>query len=333
MMDLKTDYMGFELKGPIVASSSPMTDSPELAVRLEDAGVSAVVLPSLFEEQISLEGRELDRHESHGESFYEAASYFPDMRSYNRGPNGYLDLVRRCSEKLSIPVIASLNGVSTGGWTNYARWIEEAGADGLELNAYFLPAEPSMTGVQVEDMYVELVKEVKASVNIPVAVKLSPFFSSLPNLAKKLEEAGANAIVLFNRFYQPDFDLEKLEITPGLTLSDSSELRLRLRWVSLLFGRVRPDLAITGGVHTSEDVLKCMLAGARVAMMASALLKNGPEHVFRTLQGVSSWLEERDYESVRQMQGSMSHRSTAEPAALERANYMKVLGSYPRPRP
>jgi dihydroorotate dehydrogenase (fumarate) len=328
MADITTNYMGFQLKGPLVASSSPLTGTLDGLLRLEDAGASAVVLPSLFQEQISLEVRTLDRRESRKHTFYEAASYFPDMRPYNEGPEAYLELVRRARGRLSIPVIASLNGLSPGDWTRYARRLEEAGADGIEVNSYFLPADPEMTGEEVEGMYIDLVRGVKASVNIPVAAKLCPFFSSLPNLAKRLDEAGANALVLFNRFYQPDIDLEKLDAKTDLELSESGELRLRLRWVSLLYGKVRPDLAITGGVHTAEDVLKCMLAGARAAMVASVLLERGPEHLAQILRKVSAWMDKRGFESISRLQGCVSHRATAEPAALERAAYMKVLSSY-----
>jgi dihydroorotate dehydrogenase (fumarate) len=250
------------------------------------------------------------------------------MGSYKLGPDDYLEHVRRAKAAVGIPVIASLNGVSTGGWIEHARLIEEAGADALELNVYFIPTDPTMDGAEVERMYVELVRDVKASLGIPVAVKLGPFFSALANVVRRLDEAGADALVLFNRFYQPDLDIERLEVVPNLVLSTSAELRLRLRWVAILYGQVRADLAVTGGVHTAEDVLKAVMAGAAVAMMTSALLQNGVQHLSRVLGGVAGWMEEHEYDSIRQMRGSMSQRSVAEPTAFERANYLKVLRSY-----
>ena len=329
MSDLSTNYLGLTLKNPMVASASPLCEDLAAIRRMEDAGAAAVVMHSLFEEQLTLESHDLDKYLSHGtESFAESLTYFPDMTHYNLGADGYLEHLRRVKAAVGIPVIGSLNGVSTGGWISYARKIQEAGADALELNIYYIPTDPEMTGGQVEQMYLDLVRDVKASVKIPVAVKLGPFFSAMANMARRLDQAGANALVLFNRFYQPDFDLEKLEVTPNLRLSTSEELRLRLRWVAILYGHVRCDLAVTGGVHTAEDVVKCMMAGARVAMTTSALLMHGVEHLATLRAGVVSWMEEHEYESVRQMQGSMSQKSVAEPAAFERANYMKVLRSY-----
>lgn len=329
MINLSTTYLGLTLKNPLVASSSPLCESVDNVRRMEDAGAAAVVLHSLFEEQITLESRDLDRYLSYGtESFAEALTYFPDMTDYNLGPDGYLEHIRRVKAAVDIPIIGSLNGVSSGGWIRYARKIEEAGADALELNVYYIPTDPGLTCAQVEGMYVDLVRDVAASVRIPVAVKLSPYFSSMANVARRLDRAGAKALVLFNRFYQPDFDLENLEVAPNLVLSTSQELRLRLRWVAILYGTIEADLAVTGGVHTAEDVLKVMMAGARVAMMTSALLRNGIAHLSRVLADLVAWMEEHEYESIRQMQGSMSQRSVAEPAAFERANYMKVLRSY-----
>ncbi len=329
MTDLSTTYLGLTLKNPLVVSASPLSEDVANIRRMEDAGAAAVVLHSLFEEQISLESHELDRYLSYGtESFAESLTYFPEMRTYNLGPEGYLEHVRRAKAAVKIPVIGSLNGVSTGGWIKYARKIQEAGADALELNLYFIPTDPKMTGAQVEQMYVDLVRDVKASVGIPVAVKLNHFFSAMANMAQCLDESGADALVLFNRFYQPDFDLENLEVVHSLTLSSSYEVLLRLHWVAILYGHIRADLAITGGIHTAQDVLKAMMAGARVAMMTSALLKHGIDHLARVRADVVAWMEEPEYTSIRQMQGSMSYRSVANPSAFERANYMKVLSSY-----
>lgn len=329
MVDLSTTYLGLTLKNPLVVSPSPLCEQIDNIRQMEDAGASAVVLPSLFEEQITLESHHLDRYLSHGtESFAESLTYFPDMIDYNLGPDGYLELVRRAKFVVDIPIIGSLNGVSTGGWITYAKKIEEAGADALELNTYYIPTDPELTGAQVEQMYLDLVRDVKASVRIPVAIKLSPNFSAIPNMARRLDQAGADALVMFNRFYQPDFDLENLEIVPSLILSGSYELLVRLTWVAIVYGHVRADLAITGGVHTALDVLKAMMVGARVAMMTSALLTHGIGHLNTVRADLLSWMEQHEYESIRQMQGSMSHRSVANPAAFERANYMKVLSSY-----
>ncbi len=329
MTDLTTTYLGLALKNPLVVSASPLCEELETVRRMEEAGAAAVVLHSLFEEQLRLESESLDRFLSHGtESFAEALSYFPDMAQYNLGPDGYLEHLRRVKTAVGIPVIGSLNGVSTGGWIGYAKKIQEAGADALELNVYYLPTDPELTGAQVEEMYCSLVRDVKASLKIPVAVKLGPSFSAMANMARRLDQAGANGLVLFNRFYQPDFDLEKLEVVPNLVLSDSHELRQRLCWVAILCGKVQADLAITGGVHTAEDVIKTMMAGARVAMMTSALLRHGVQHLKTVRGGILAWMEAHEYTSIRQMQGSMSQRSVAEPAAFARANYMRVLRSY-----
>jgi dihydroorotate dehydrogenase (fumarate) len=329
MIDLSTTYLGLTLKNPLVVSSSPLCEKLDNIRRMEDAGASAVVLHSLFEEQITLESHYLDRYLSHGtESFAESLTYLPDMADYNLGPDGYLDHIRRAKFAVDMPVIGSLNGSSTGGWITYAKQIEEAGADALELNTYYIPTDPEMTGAQVEQMYLDLVRDIKQSVKIPVAVKLSIFFSAIPNMMKRLDEVGADALVLFNRFYQPDFDLENLEVVPNLILSGSYELLVRLNWIAILYGRIRPDLAVTGGVHTALDVLKAMMVGARVAMMTSALLENGIQHLSTVRSELLAWMEAHEYESIRQMQGSMSHRSVPNPAAFERGNYMKVLSSY-----
>lgn len=329
MVDLSTTYLGLNLKHPVMPSASPLSDGLDKIRRLEDAGAAAVVLPSLFEEQIVGESHLLDHFLSYGaESYAEALDYFPEMDSYNVGPHEYLDLLRRAKEAVSIPVIGSLNGVSTGGWIEYARMMQEAGADALELNIYYIPTDPMVSGVDVLQMYLNVVHDVKANISIPLAVKLGPFFSSFGNVAMRLNNAGADGLVVFNRFYQPDFDLERLEVVPNLHLSNSYEMRLPLRWVSILYGRVPVDFAITSGVHTYEDVLKGIMAGAKVTMMASELLRHGVGRIGLVVQELERWLEEHEYESVKQAQGSMSMRNVAEPAAFERANYMKVLQSW-----
>jgi dihydroorotate dehydrogenase (fumarate) len=329
MIDLSTRYLGMDLANPLVVSASPLCEDLATLRALEEAGAAAVVLHSLFEEQLTIESYDLDHFLAAGADTYpEALSYFPDMTDYNTGPGGYLDHLREAKAAVRIPVIASLNGVSQGKWLEYAHLLESAGADALELNAYFLPTDPDQDGATVERMYLDLVKAVKRQVQIPVAVKLGPFFSAPVNMARRLGEAGAEGLVLFNRFYQPDFDLEALDVVPHLALSHSSELLLRLHWVALMHGRVRSDLAITGGVHTAQDVLKALMAGANVAMLTSALLKHGVGHLTKLLSEVRAWMEEHDYESVRQLQGSMSYQNVAEPAAFERANYLRVLRAY-----
>ena len=329
MLDLTTTYLGLKLKNPLVVSPSPLTEHIGNILRMEDAGASAVVLHSLFEEQIVVESQALDEYLSYGtESFAESLSYFPDLHSYALGPDGYLDLIRKAKQAVNIPVVASLNGVSTGGWIKYAKEMEQAGADALELNVFYIANDAGLASEKVEEMYTSLVSHVKASVRIPVAVKLGPYFSSMANMGRKLDEAGADALVLFNRFYQPDFDLESLEVVPNLHLSTHHELLLRLHWVATLFGQVKADMAVTGGVHTAQDVLKSMMAGAKVAMMTSALLKNGIDHIKTVLADLDLWMVDHEYESIVQMQGSMSRRSVADPSTFSRANYMKVLGSY-----
>ena len=328
-MDLSTKYLGLTLKNPLVVSASPLSEDIDNIRKMEEAGASAVVLHSLFEEQITVESFELDRHLSDGaESSAESLSYFPDLTSYNMGPEGYLAQVARAKAAVKIPIIASLNGVSSGGWIRYAKKMEEAGADALELNIYTIPTDLDTTSEQIEQAYAKLVGDVKSSIGIPIAVKLGPFFSTLANLARRLERAGAGALVLFNRFYQPDFDLEALEIVPSLKLSTQYELLLRLHWVAILWGRVKVDLAITGGVHTAHDVLKAMMAGAQVVEIASALLKNGIGYLKTIESDLTAWMEEHEYESIHQMQGSMSQRSVADPNSFLRANYLKVLSSY-----
>lgn len=329
MSDLTTTYLGLNLKNPLVASASPLSKKIDKAKKLEEAGISAIVMYSLFEEQIIHESLELDHFLSRGaESFAEALTYLPDGGMYGVSPEKYLNQVAGLKKTVKIPVIGSLNGVSKGGWTGYAKKVEEAGADALELNLYFLSTDPNMTAVEIEDAQVELVAEVRSTIKIPLAVKLSPFVTSLPNFAKRIVDAGANGLVLFNRFYQPDFDLDELDIIHSLDLSTSADLRLPLRWISILYGKVNADYALTSGVHTANDVIKSMMAGAKVAMMASNLLHKGETVIPAMLNDLQTWMKEREYESVRQMQGSMSQKNVKEPAAFERANYMKVLGSW-----
>ena len=328
-MDLKTTYVGLDLKNPIVPSASPLSEDLGNIRRMEDAGASAMVMYSLFEEQIILESHQLDHYLSYGaESFAEALSYFPDIETYKVGPDVYLNRIRQAKEAVDIPIIGSLNGVSTGGWVEYARKIEEAGADALELNVYYIPTDLNTTSSEVEQMYLDVLRDVKNVVSIPVAMKLSPYFSATANMAHRLAEGGADALVLFNRFYQPDLDLENLEVVPRIVLSSTYELTLPLRWIAILYGRVPVDFAITSGVHTVEEVLKGLMAGAKVAMMTSELLKNGIPRIGQILEGMVQWMEEYEYESVAQMQGSMSQKNVSEPAAFERANYMKMLSSW-----
>jgi dihydroorotate dehydrogenase (fumarate) len=329
MIDLSTTYLGLPLKSPLVASASPMCDSVDNLRRLEDAGVGAAVLPSLFEEQLELESRTVDLDYSRGaESFAESLNYMPNLAAYNTGPEGYLDLIRRAHERCNFPIIASLNGATSGGWVHYAKLMEEAGASAIELNIYSIPVDPRRSSADLEREYVDLVRRVKQSVEIPVAVKLQPMVTSLPHFAAELDRAGAGALVLFNRFYQPDFDIDALEIVPILTLSLPQELLLRLHWVAILFRQVHADLAITGGVQSHYDVLKCVMAGANVAMMASALLRNGTGYARRVLADLQSWMGEHEYDSIEQMRGSLARQNVPNPRAYERGNYMRVLSSY-----
>jgi len=329
MTDLSTTYLGLNLKNPLVASASPLSKRIDRARKLEEAGMSAIVMYSLFEEQIVRESLELDHYLSRGtDSFAEALTYLPDGGMYGISPEKYLNQLAALKKALTIPVIGSLNGVSKGGWVSYACKIQDAGADALELNMYYIATDASITSNEIEDMQVELVAEVKSAVSIPLAVKISPFVTSMPNFTKRLVEAGADGLVLFNRFYQPDFDLDELEIIHSLDLSTSADLRLPLRWISILYGKVNADFALTSGVHTHEDVMKAMMSGAKVAMMASNLLHNGEQVIPLILSELQEWMKERQYESIQQMQGSMSQKFVKEPAAFERANYMKVLGSF-----
>lgn len=329
MVDLTTTYLGMKLKNPLVASSSPLTEKVENVKRMEEAGVSAIVMYSLFEEQITHESLELDYFLNQGtESFAESLTYFPNMGKYTLAPDKYIERLERTKKAVSIPVLGSLNGVSTGGWTSYARKIQDAGADGLELNMYYLPTDVDMTSDLLEQTYLRLVSDIRSTVNIPLAVKLAPYFTALPNFAKRLADAGVDGLVLFNRFYQPDMDLENLEVVPNLVLSNSNDLRLPLRWIAILYGKVKADLALTSGVHTAEDTLKAMMAGANVAMTTSAILKSGMQAVSAILKGMEEWMIAHEYDSITQMRGSMSQGAVADPAAFERANYMKVLNSF-----
>jgi len=328
-MDLSTTYMGLKLNNPIVPSASPLSESVDSVKRMEDAGAAAIVCYSLFEEQITHESGELDHYLSYGTEMYaEATSYFPEPEEFKLTPYEYLDHIANLKKAVKIPVIGSLNGVSTGGWVKYAKNIEDAGADGLELNVYYIPTNPNLAGSEIENMYIDTLKTVKENVKIPVAVKLSPYFSSMANMAKRLDKAGADALVLFNRFYQPDFDLEKLEVVPNLMLSTNWEMRLPLRWISILHGNINASMALTSGVHSSEDIIKVMMAGGDVAQICSELLMKGTSRIKDLLEGVENWMRENEYESIDMMKGSMSQKKVGEPAAFERANYMKTLQSY-----
>ncbi len=328
-MDLSTTYLGLKLKNPLVASASPLSNSIDNYKRLEDAGIAAVVNHSLFEEQITHEVGELQHYLSKGsESYAESLSYFPHEMDFNLGPEEYLTHIYRAKKAVRIPVIASLNARSEGGWVTFARQIQQAGADALELNVYFMATNPDMDGRAIEEVYIDILQEVKSVVTIPVAIKIGPYFSALANMAKRLDQAGADGLVLFNRFYQPDIDLEQLTVVPNVLLSTSYDLRLPLRWIAVLYGRVKANLAGTGGIHSNEDALKMIMSGADVAMLCSVLLRHGTGHVKVILQGIEKWMREHEYTSIAQMRGSMSQKSCINPEAFERANYMKTLQSY-----
>lgn len=323
MIDLSMSYLGLKLKNPIVASSSPLTAYIDNIKRMEEAGVAAVILPSLFEEQVEKQGLgPMDK-----KSLPHGLQHIPDMEEYNRGASGYLAHIYQAKRAVKIPIIASLNGYYGGGWVQYARLLEAAGADALELNIYYMATKPHVTGDDVEQMYMGLVRDVKKAVNIPVAIKLSPYFSAMANMATRLDKAGADGLVLFNRFYQPDFDLEERVVVSSLDLSSSVELRLRLRWVAILYDLVQADFGITGGVHTAEDVLKSVMAGAKVVMMASAFLAHGVEQVTSVLSDMESWLAAHEVESMASLLGTMSQKTVGDQTAFERANYMNVLSS------
>ena len=328
-MNLKTEYLGLKLDSPLMPGASPLADSLDMARRLEDAGASAIVMRSLFEEQITREmmGNIL-AVEEHEESFAEALSYFPKSSEFSLGPDEYLDQLRGICKALSVPVIGSLNGITVRGWLDYAKQIEEAGADALELNVYYLATDPDEESVAVESRTLEIVKAVKTALKIPVAVKLSPFFSALPHFVRELEQAGADGLVLFNRFYQPDIDVENLEAAPTLHLSDPSELLLRLRWLAIVEPAVKIPLAVSGGVHSGLDAIKSVMAGASAVQVVSALLRHGPEHLKRMRAEMEHWMEEHEYESLKQMLGSMSLAHCPDPNAFSRANYMRILQSW-----
>lgn len=328
-MNLQTKYLGKILKSPIVVSASPLSETIDNIRRMEDVGASAVVLYSLFEEQIRLEQIELEHTTTMGaEAYAESLSFFPQAYEYRLGPEEYLEHIHKAKEAVKIPIIASLNGSTNGGWINYAKKMEQAGADAIECNIYYIPTDMNLKGDEVEKTYVEIVKSVKSTVTIPVAVKLSPYFSNMANMAKQLDEAGADALVLFNRFYQPDIDLGQREVVPNILLSHSSAMRLPMRWIAILKGKIKADLAATSGIHTGEDVIKMLMVGANVAMVCSALLKSGISHIKTMENQMKSWMEEHEYNSVEEMIGSMSQAKVSDPSAFERAQYMKALTKY-----
>lgn len=328
-MDLTTTYLGLPLRSPLVASASPLSQSVDGMRKLEDAGAGAIVMFSLFEEQFRLEQLALHHHTTFGtDSFAEALSYFPQPQEFKASSVTYLELIRKAKERVSIPIIASLNGSTPGNWVKFAQQIEQAGADGLELNLYSIPTDPHLTGAQVEENDLEVVSLVRSAIRIPVAVKVSPFFSNMANMAKRFVETGANGLVLFNRFYQPDIDLETLEVRPNILLSTPQAQRLPMRWIAILYGHINADLAATGGIHSGTDAVKMLLAGATVTMMASTLLRNGPQHLGVVENELRDWMQEHEYESVAQMRGALSQRNAEDPAAYERAQYMKALTYY-----
>jgi dihydroorotate dehydrogenase (fumarate) len=325
-MQLATTYLGLPLKNPVMPGASPLVDQLDNVRRLEDAGAAAIVMHSLFEEQITNDQIAEFAHTEHpAESFAEAVSYFPRMEDYALGPERYLDQVSLIKESVDIPVIASLNGISLGGWIDYAKSIQQAGADALELNVYYIATDPNESGTAVEARTLDILQAVQETVTIPIAVKLSPFFSSPGHFAKQLDALGAAGVILFNRFYQPDIDIEELEATHRLDLSNSTELRLRLRWAAILHGHLRADIAVSGGIHTVEDIIKAIMCGAGVVQVVSALLKYGPSHIGSLIIGLYQWMEEHEYESVDQMRGSMSLSRCPDPSVFERANYLRVL--------
>src|SRR5579885_2614825 len=326
MPDLTTKYLGLKLRSPLVPSASPLSQEISSIRRLEDAGAAAIVLYSLFEEQLRLETLELDHHLSAGtESFAESLTYFPEPSEFRLGPEGYLEHIRKAKEAVGIPVIASLNGATVGGWTKFAQQIEQAGADALECNIYYIPSDPEIKAADIEQTYVDIVWAVKSAISIPVAVKLSPFFTNFAHVAKRLDDAGADGLVLFNRFYQPDIDLQELEIRPNVLLSTQQALRLPLTWIGILYGRVQASLAGTGGVHTAEDAVKLLMVGANVTMLCSSLMRHGINHLRHVERELREWMEEHEYESVKQMQGSMSQLRCPDPGAFERAQYMRAV--------
>lgn len=329
MADLTTTYLGLKLKNPLVVSSAPTTESIDNLKRMEAAGAGAVVLYSLFEEQIEMQNLGYTRYsKKYDDLLPDALNHIPDMEEYNQGASNYLAHIYQAKRAVDIPIIASLNGYYSGGWVQYARLMEAAGASAIELNVYYLASKPQVTGREIEQMHLDLINGIKAHVRIPVAIKLSPYFSAMANMAKRLDDAGVNGLVLFNRFYQPDFDIETRIVVPSLTLSERPELRLRLRWAAILYDKVKSDIAITGGVHTAEDVVKCLLAGAKVSMFTSALLRHGIEYLSVLRDDLNAWLDHHGYESASMLVGQMSQSNVDHPEAFARANYMRVLQSY-----
>jgi dihydroorotate dehydrogenase (fumarate) len=329
-MDLSTTYLGLKLRTPLVPSASPLSEELDSIKAMEDAGASAVVLYSLFEEQLRQDRAELDHHLEHGtESFAESLTYFPDLKDFRLGPEEYLKHIADAKSAVKIPIIASLNGSSVGGWTEYAKAIQSAGADALELNIYHIPTNADLTAGQIEQVYLDILKAVRLAVTIPVAVKLSPFFTNFANMAKRFDQGGANGLVLFNRFYQPDIDLDALEIKPNILLSTPMAMRVPLRWIALLYGHLRGSLAATSGIHRASDVLKMLMAGADVTMLCSALIRHGVRQIGVIERDLIAWMEEHEYDSVTQLKGSLSQKNCADPSAFERAQYMKALSQFP----
>lgn len=328
-IDLSTKYLGLELKNPLVVAACPLCRDADTLKSLEDAGAAAAVLPSLFEEQITHDEQEVNKlYEFQTESFAESLSYFPEMGSYNTGTKEYLELLETAKKQVSMPLIGSLNGATTGGWTSYAKSIVDAGADAMELNIYYIPTDPKMASADVERHYADLVANVKQAISVPLAVKIGPYFTSMPGILKQISDAGADGIVLFNRFLEPDIDLDTLQVSPNLVLSSRHELRLALRWIAILRDYTDISLAATGGVHFADDVIKALLAGADVVQMATALLRYGPPYINKLVEELERWLEEHEYASVTQMKGSLSRGNSPDPSAFERANYMKALTSF-----
>ncbi|HEY9810735.1 MAG TPA: dihydroorotate dehydrogenase-like protein [Halomicronema sp.] len=332
-MDLTTEYLGLKLRSPLVPSAAaPLTENIDNVRRMEDAGAGAVILHSLFEEQLIREKFELHHHLTHGtESYAEAITYFPEPELFHVSGEEYLEHIRTAKAAVNIPIIASLNGFTTGGWVEYANLMQQAGADAIELNIYYVPTDPNLSGAEVEQNYIDILREVKAEVNVPVAIKISPFFSNMANMAKRLDEAGANGLVLFNRFMQPDIDLENLEVSPHILLSTPQAMRLPMRWIAILYGKIGADLASTGGVQKGHDAIKMLMVGAKITQICSVLMRHGIEHLSVLEQEIKHWMEENEYESVNQMQGSMSQINCPDASAYERAQYMKGIQSYQPP--
>jgi len=328
-IDIRVKYLGLSLRSPLVPSASPLSADIGNIKKFEDVGAGAVVLPSVFEEQIQKEDEELEKHLSAGtESFAEATTFFPTPKEFKLGPDQYLELIRKAKESVRIPVIASLNGSSPGGWTDYAKKIQEAGADALELNIYYIPTDGKLRSSAIESSYIDILTLVRKSVNIPIAVKLSPFFTSMVNMAKRLTKAGADGLVLFNRFYQPDINLETLEVENSVLLSTPQARRVPLRWIAILYGQVKADLAATSGIHSGHDALKMLMAGATITMMCSALLKNGINHIQTVEKEMVEWMEKHEYESVEQLRGCLSQKKCPDPSAFERAQYIRALQGF-----